>query len=152
MLGFTVIAALSVPVFDQFQSTNTDSEKVYTSTQDPNLKYGVVYVQNNANDVSGSVICKIESWTRLEDPNVGGFLTTPKSSQIPRDNSVSAYVYKLQDAGNQLMQTSSFNDGIIIKDGSWYTSQILHANQAVYSFIANPGSVQHCTGPAQIPK
>jgi hypothetical protein len=159
MLGLSLCAALSVTVVDQLQSSNVDNEKIYTATQDPNLKYGLVYVQNNAQDVSGNVICKIENFQRYEDPNVGGYLIAPKSSQVPRDGSVSAYVYKLQDAGNQILQTSSFNDGIIIHDGgkdhpnaAWYTSQILHANQAAYYFIEHPGNTPVCSGPATIPK
>ena len=158
MLGLSLCAALSVPVVDQLQSTNTDNEKIYTATQDPNLKYGLLYVQNNSENVSGSTICKIEDFKRFLDPNVGGYLTAPKSSQVPRDGSVSAYVYKLQDAGNQILQTTSFNDGIIIHDGgqgypnaAWYTSQILHANQAAYYFIQHPETTPFCSGPAQIP-
>ena len=155
MLGFTLCAALSVPVVDQLQSTNADNEKVYLSKQNPKWNYGVLYVQSNPSDISGNVICKQEDWKRYSDPKLGGYLNAPKSSEVPRDATVSAYVYTW-GKNPTILHSSTFNDGIIIKDGPEgtaapsYTDEILRANRAVNDFIRNPKSIRKCKGPNEL--
>ena len=159
MIGFTLCAALSVPVIDQLQSTNGDNEKIYLSKNFPKANYGVIYVQNNAENVSGNAICKLEDWQKYEDPKVGGYLTAPKSADVAKDGSVSAYVYTWDKKGPQFLETTSFNDGIIIRDGETpkdlkllNEDSVLHANRAVIAFKNDPKSIKKCKGPTGIPK
>ena len=159
MIGFTLCAALSIAVVDQSQSSNGDNEKIYLSKQNTKANYGVIYVETNDKDVSGNVICKLEDWQRYSDAKNGNYLTAPKSAQVVRDGSVSAYVYTWAKNGPQFLQTTSSNDGIIINDNGDEKNQallnmdsVLHSNRAVIAFKSDPKSIKKCTGPAGIPK